>query len=95
MNRNAPKLVTAVSLLVLAVAGCRASTYERTEVTEGYRVAFSATEAAYISVWTDPETGCESYVTDDGFMSPRLTADGSQRCPQPVTPALQEQVIQP
>ena len=94
MNRTL-KIVTAVSALALAVAGCRAATYERTDVTEGYVVKFSTTEYAYISVWTDPATGCESYVTDDGFMSPRLNADGSQRCPQPVTPALQEQVIQP
>lgn len=90
-----PKIVAAAALAIFAVAGCRAATYERTEVTEGYVVKFSTTEYAYISVWTDPETGCESYVTDDGFMSPRLNADGSQRCPQPVTPALQEQVIQP
>lgn len=89
------KIVGAVSALALAVTGCRAATYERTDVTEGYVVKFSTTEYAYISVWTDPATGCESYVTDDGFMSPRLNADGSQRCPQPVTPALQEQAIQP
>lgn len=92
---RAPKIVTAAALAIFAVAGCRAATYERTEVTEGYVVKFSTTEYAYISVWTDPATGCESYVTDDGFMSPRLNADGSQRCPQPVAPALQEQVIQP
>lgn len=92
---RAPKIVTATALAIFAVAGCRAATYERTEVTEGYVVKFSTTEYAYISVWTDPETGCESYVTDDGFMSPRLTADGSQRCPRPIHPALQERVIQP
>lgn len=89
------KMVGAVSALALAVTGCRAATYERTDVTEGYVVKFSTTEYAYISVWTDPETGCESYVTDDGFMSPRLSADGSQRCPRAIHPALQDRVIQP
>lgn len=92
---RALKIIAAVSALAMAVAGCRAATYERTDVTDGYVVKFSTTEYAYFSVWTDPATGCESYVTDDGFMSPRLNADGSQRCPQAIRPALQEQVIQP
>lgn len=87
---RAPIIVTAAALAIFAVAGCRAATYERTEVTEGYVVKFSTTEYAYISVWTDPETGCESYVTDDGFMSPRLTSEGSQRCPRTRVPVLSE-----
>lgn len=71
----------AAAAVVLALSACgRSSTYERTEVTEGYRVAFSDLEYAYVSIWTDPATGCDSYVTDDGFMSPRLNADGTQRC---------------
>ena len=87
---RAPKIVIAAALAILAVAGCRAATYERTEVTEGYVVKFRTTEYAYISVWTDPETGCESYVTDAGFMSPRLTSDGSQRCPRTGGPEIVE-----
>lgn len=74
------KFAACAALAALALAGCRASTYERTEITEGYVVKFSDMEYAYVSVWTDPETGCQSYVTDDGFISPRLTADGMQRC---------------
>lgn len=73
--------ILAVSVAALLVAGWgRYSTYERTTVSSGYIVMFSPGEVALINVWTDPVTGCESYVTDDGFITPRLNPDGMQRC---------------
>lgn len=79
----------------LALTGCtRGDSYETTAITQGYRVNPCASCAyIYVSVWTDPETGCESYVTDDGFMSPRLSVDGTQRCPTALRPVFQEQVV--
>lgn len=74
--------ISLILIATMAVAACgRATTYERTTVTAGYRVDFSDIGLyTLIQVWTDPETGCQSYLTDDGFMSPRLRADGTQVC---------------
>lgn len=68
--------------LALLMSACgRSATYENTGVSDGYRVDFPGLGGySLINVWRDPQTGCESYMTDDGFMSPRLNADGSQRC---------------
>lgn len=65
---------------VLVLASCSRNNVTYTESTAAYRVSFGAGVYTYVNVWTDPETGCQSYVTDDGFMSPRLTAEGMQRC---------------
>jgi hypothetical protein len=46
-----------------------------------YRVNFGSSMGfAYVSVFTDPVTGCDYWMTDDGFMSPRLRRDGTQLC---------------
>lgn len=79
-NTQMKKLAAFVA--VLALAGCgRSEVYETTQISQGYRIdPCTACAYIYVTVWTDPVTGCESYVTDDGFMSPRLGPDGMQRC---------------
>jgi general stress protein YciG len=79
---SAKGLVAAVALAgaALGLGGC-ARPAENVATDTNYRVSFgSLASYAYVGVFTDPETGCQSYVTDDGFMSPRLNADGTQRC---------------
>lgn len=78
MTPTAKALLIVVALVVLT--GCVRENVTYTEPTAAYRVSFGAGLYTYVNVWTDPETGCQSYVTDDGFMSPRLTSDGMQRC---------------
>lgn len=74
--------IFAITTAALALAGCgRYGSYEATRVSGGYRVDYPGIgEYTLINVWRDPVTGCEHYVTDDGFISPRLNADGTQRC---------------
>lgn len=76
----------AVAACALAAAGCSRNNVQYSESDTSYRVSYGAGIYTYVNVWTDPDTGCESYVTDDGFMSPRLNADGMQRCNVPAGP---------
>lgn len=69
----------AAAAATLTLAGCREATDLRT--TDAWRVNFGGTIGySYVSVFTDPVTGCDYFMTDDGFLSPRLMPDGSQRC---------------
>lgn len=73
-------IAAALALSALALAACGRG-YTDSAPSDGYRIDFPGSGSyAYVNVWRDPVTGCESYLTDDGFMSPRLNADGTQRC---------------
>lgn len=78
-------LILGAAALVLTACARPA---ERTTTSTNYRIDFgSLTDFAYVGIFQDPVTGCESYVTDDGFMSPRLNPDGTQRCAVVAAPA--------
>lgn len=73
-------IIVGAALAALALGACFRPS-ERVRTDTNYRVSFGGIDGStYVGVFTDPETGCQSYVTDDGFMSPRLNADGTQRC---------------
>lgn len=68
-----------ITASVLALSACTRPS-EIVDVDKNYLVSFGSMSGAYVGIFTDPETGCQSYVTSDGFMSPRLNPDGTQRC---------------
>lgn len=75
------KLIAGLCVAAVALAACGRNNVQYSETDTSYRISFGGTVGyTYVNVWTDPETRCQSYVTDDGFMSPRLNADGTQRC---------------
>lgn len=74
------------AVAALALAGCgRTAPVERTDPEKSYRIYFGrdlveSGNKVYVNVWTDPDTGCQYLITDDGFAQPRMQGDGSQRC---------------
>jgi hypothetical protein len=80
-----PRSIYLIVLAGIALASCTRDATPAT-LSDAYRVTFGATGYAYISIFTDPVTGCDSYMTDDGFLSPRLRPDGTQMC-RSVAPA--------
>lgn len=76
-------IIAAAGMAALALSACRAAPVENTPVEKSYRIAFRMDNVVYVSPWTDPETGCEYLITDDGFAQPRMQNDGSQRCYRP------------
>lgn len=72
--------ILAIACAALTLVACGRNNVQHSETDTSYRVHFGSLGYVYVNVWTDPETGCQSYVTDDGFLSPRLNADGMQRC---------------
>lgn len=79
-------LCAALALL----GGCRNAT--NVGVTDAWRINFGGVAGyGYVSIFTDPQTGCDYFMTDDGFLSPRLQPDGSHFCRtglKPPTPTI-------
>lgn len=71
-------VLIAIGAGALALTGCRNAT--DVGVTDAYRVSFGGMGYGYVSIFTDPQTGCDYFMTDDGFLSPRLTPAGGQVC---------------
>jgi hypothetical protein len=84
-------LLAAACAVALIAAGCRSAPVESTRPEKSFRIPFGVTvkaNAVYINVWTDPDTGCQYLVTDEGFAQPRMTPDGAQACLTQVAPPL-------
>lgn len=78
-------MICAALAATLALGACRSAPVEEASPENSYRVPFGVTTLVYVNVWTDPGTGCQYLITDDGFGQPRMLADGTQFC-RPTAP---------